>query len=107
MVKSRFPPTSKINVTNLTFVINFVKRFLFNILQTLNYKAIITKKKIVFDGLEKNIDFGSVCNIIIIPGFQCTFPQNYKLRPMRSIFFDLVKAWVGVFLLCFLGQIVT
>jgi len=37
----------------------------------------------------------------------CTVPQNYKLRPMRSFFFDLVKAWVGVFLLCFLGQIVT
>ena len=39
--------------------------------------------------------------------WQCTVPQNFKLRPMRSICFDLVKACEGVFLLCFLGQIVT
>ena len=38
---------------------------------------------------------------------QCTVPQNFKLRPMRYICFDLVKACEGVFLLCFLGQIVT
>jgi len=37
----------------------------------------------------------------------CTAPQNFKLRPMRSICFDLVKACEGVFLLCVLGQIVT
>jgi len=40
------------------------------------------------------------------PG-HCTVPQNVKLRPMRNTFFDLVKACEGVFLLCFLGQIVT
>ena len=38
---------------------------------------------------------------------KCTVPQNFKLRPKRDICFDLVKACEGVFLLCFLGQIVT
>jgi len=38
---------------------------------------------------------------------QCTVPQNFKLRSLRLICFDLVKACEGVFLLCFLGQIVT
>ena len=37
----------------------------------------------------------------------CTVPQNFKLRPMRWICFDFVKACEGVFLLCFLGQVVT
>jgi len=37
----------------------------------------------------------------------CTVPQNFELRPMRKICFDLVKACEWVFLFCFLGQIVT
>jgi len=37
----------------------------------------------------------------------CTVRQNFKLRPIRLICFDLVKACEGDFLLCFLGQIVT
>ena len=38
---------------------------------------------------------------------QCSVPQNFKLRPMRYFCFDHVKACEGVFLLCFLVQIVT
>jgi len=30
--------------------------------------------------------------------WQCTVPQNFKLRPTREIFFDLVKACEGVYL---------
>ena len=44
-------------------------------------------------------NFESIC--------KCTVPQTFKLRPKRYIYFDLVKACEGVFLLCFLGQIVT
>jgi len=40
-------------------------------------------------------------------GVICTVPQIFKLRPKRYIYFDLVKACEGVFLLCFLGQSVT
>jgi len=39
--------------------------------------------------------------------YNYTVPQMFKLRPKRYIYFDPVKACEGVFLLCFLGQIVT
>jgi len=35
----------------------------------------------------------------------CTVPPNVKLRPMRQIFFDFVKACERISL-CFVGQIV-
>ena len=49
-----------------------------------------------------------VAKVSLLEGVHtCTVPQNFKLRPMRYICFDLVKACEGVFLLCFLGRIVT
>ena len=45
--------------------------------------------------------------ILLLLRLHSTVPQNFKLRPKPYICFDLVKACEGVFLLCFLGQIVT